>query len=96
MIDDLKAMEATEKENSSDKIPFSIDDPEFDMNKFSGRFNSFLKVSNPRHAFYSNNKIRSFQKLLDDQREKEKQQMAKLGTKTVMLTEKEIKQIRVA
>lgn len=60
-------------EDTAGKVAFSIDDPEFDMEKFSGRFNSFLKVSNPRHAFYSNKKIREFQKLLDDQREKEEQ-----------------------
>lgn len=52
----------------SNRIPFSIDDPEFDSEKFSGRFNSFLKVMNPIHAFYSNDRIRSFQKLVDDQR----------------------------
>ena len=46
--------------NKDAYMPFSISEPEFDMSKFSGRFQSFLKVSNPLHAFYGNKRIREF------------------------------------
>lgn len=77
-------------------MPFSIDDPEFDLSKFSGRLNSFLKIMNPLDAFYSNKQIKEFQKLIEDQKEKEKEQMAATGTRKVMVTREEIRKLRTA
>lgn len=53
------------------QVPFTIHNPEFDMDTFTGRFRSFMRVSNPVHAFYSNKRIREFQKMIEDQKEKE-------------------------
>ena len=48
-----------------DKIPFSIDEPEFDQNSFGGRFRTYLRVSNQFHAFYSKDMIRKMEKAID-------------------------------
>ena len=40
---------------------FSLNETQFDVDTYYGRFRTFLKVSNPMHAFYSNDKIREFQ-----------------------------------
>ena len=45
-------------------MPFTISQSEFDMSTFTGRFRSFLKVSNPRHAFYSDKRIEVFKTLI--------------------------------
>ena len=42
---------------SSEKVLFTIDDPQFDENTYWGRFEAFRAVANPLHAFYSNKKI---------------------------------------
>ena len=39
---------------TKNNVPFSINEAEFDMSKFTDRFRSFLKVSNLRHSFYGN------------------------------------------
>jgi len=43
--------------SSDKKIPFSINDQEFDLTTYYGRFESFRKVSNPLHAFYPRSTI---------------------------------------
>jgi hypothetical protein len=50
---------------------FSIEVPEFDENTYWGRFEAFRAVANPRHAFYSNSRIKLMQKLIEDQKLKE-------------------------
>lgn len=61
----------SEELDFKDVVPFSIDDPEHDMSTFSGRFDSFVGVSNIFRAFYGNSKICQFLKLIEDQKENE-------------------------
>ena len=58
--------------DSDEKELFTIEEPEFDMSNFKGRFNCYLKASNPRYAFFSNDKIREFQRNIVEQKEREK------------------------
>lgn len=58
---EINGLENIDASASSDLIPFSIDEPEYDMNTFTGRFLSNLRLSNPANAFQSNDKIRYFQ-----------------------------------
>ncbi len=50
----------------SDKVPFTLDEPEFDMNTYYGRFRSFQKTCDPRIAFFTNGRINELRRLLDD------------------------------
>lgn len=60
------------KGKKEELVPFSMDDPEFDLSTFKGRYQTNIKISNQRHAFYSNKKIQEFQKLIEDQKKKER------------------------
>ena len=60
------------REKSEELMPFSLDEPEFDLNTFTGRYKNNVKVSNQRHAYYSNKKIKEFQQLIEDQKKKER------------------------
>lgn len=51
------------------------------MNTFTGRFRSFMRVTNPLHAFYSNKKIREFQQMIEDQKEKEEEYFKITGSR---------------
>ena len=53
-------------ENTSGKEPFSISEPEHDMSTFTGRFKNYVKLSNLKNAFFSDEKITHFQKILDE------------------------------
>lgn len=46
---------------------FTVSVPEFNESSYWGRFNAFRAVANPLHAFYSNEKIRGFQALINAQ-----------------------------
>jgi hypothetical protein len=48
------------------QTPFTIEEPEFDENTYWGRFEAFRAVANPRHAFYTNSRIREMQKLIEE------------------------------
>ena len=67
-------------------MAFSISESEFDMSRFSGRFKSFLKVSNPFHAFYSNSRIKEFQDLLKKQEEDEENYEKLTGSRKMWIS----------
>ena len=54
-------------------VLFSLDDPEYDMSTYIGRFKSFRKICNPFIAFFSNSKIIEMQKELEAQQAREEQ-----------------------
>jgi hypothetical protein len=45
--------------------PFDSEQPEFDMDKYWGRFEEFRSVADPRKAFYTNARIRQMQAWLE-------------------------------
>ena len=47
--------------DKDEKLPFSLNDPEFDMNTYWGRFRAFQKTGNPFTAFFSNTRIKQMQ-----------------------------------
>ena len=51
--------------------PFSIDDPEYKMDTYVGRFKKFMKLCNPLLLLKSNTGILKMQRLLKEQRERE-------------------------
>ena len=75
---------------------YSINEPEFDMQKFSGRFNNFIKVSNPLHAFYSNRRIKEFQLLIKVQKRDEERYFKMTGTRKMIVPKEKVKLIRIA
>jgi len=79
-----------------DKIMFSIQEPEFDMSSYVGRFMSFRKICNPFIAFYSNRKIKDMQKLLEDQKEAEEEQFNFKGDYKLPMSEDEILKLKIA
>ena len=55
------------EEDDTDKEAFTLTEPEFDMATFSGRFKTYVQLSKPKNAFFSNAKIRYFQKIIKEQ-----------------------------
>ena len=59
---------ATAMQNQAeDKIPFTLEKPEFDENTYWGRFEAFRATANPMHAFYTNSRIWDMQKKIKEQ-----------------------------
>ena len=81
---------------STKNMGYSINEPEFDMQKFSGRFKSFLKVSNPLHAFYSNRRIKEFQLLIKVQKRDEERYFKMTGTRKMIVPKEKVRLIRIA
>jgi len=54
-------------------VLFSLDDPEYNMSTYIGRFKSFRKICNPFIAFFSNSRIIEMQKELEAQQAREEQ-----------------------
>lgn len=52
---------------------FSIDEPEFDMSTYKGRFMKNRQFCNPLIAFYSNSRISEMQQLIEKQRSREEE-----------------------
>ena len=82
--------------SNTDKIPFSLKDPQWDENTFWGRFESFRASVNPLHAFYTNNKINQFRSLVQEQEKAEAEQVKENGNSRIPKTPEEIKKLRVA
>jgi hypothetical protein len=53
--------------------PFSISKSEFDESTYMGRFESMRKTANPKHAFYSNDKILEMKEMIEKQRSTEEE-----------------------
>jgi len=45
--------------------PIAIDEPEFNMNKYTGRVRYFFKILNPMNSFYSYKSIMSMKAELE-------------------------------
>lgn len=73
-----------------------MEDLELDQSTFSGRFNTMLRMINPLQAFYSNKQIKEFQQLINDQKEIEQNLKATTGSPKTMLTQEEIRRLRIA
>ena len=83
-------------DKSSDLIPYSIDEPEYDMSTFTGRFLSSLRLSNPTNAFQSNEKIRYFQQLIQHQKDREAYYFQITGSKKMMMERAKVEELRLA
>ena len=79
-----------------EKIPFTIEEPEFDETTYVGRFQAYRKTSNVFNAFHSNKAITEMQKLVQAQKDREDEAEKKTGYREVKLTRKEIQEIRTA
>ena len=73
-----------------------MDEPEHDQSTYWGRFRTFAPVSNPFHAFYSNERIEGFKKLIEDQKLLEEQEKKSKGASKVLISAKRAKELRLA
>lgn len=80
----------------ANKIAFSIDESEFAMDTYFGRFKKFMKLCNPLLLLKSKSSILKMERMVKEQREKEHQNFLKTGKKHVMMTKDEIKRLRYA
>ena len=75
---------------STKNMGYSINEPEYDMQKFSGRFKSFLNVCNPLHAFYSDRRIKEFQLLIKVQKRDEEKYFKMTGTRKMIVSKEKV------
>ena len=74
---------------SSDQVSFSITEPRFDKNTYAGRVMSISESTSPKYAFKTVGQIEAMQKLLTDQKAKEKEQFDKTGSYKLMISQDE-------
>ena len=64
-------MSDQQQSKAEQKIPFTIETPEFDEDTYWGRFEAFRATANPFHAFYPSSRINEMNELLIRQRQDE-------------------------
>ena len=74
---------------SSDQVSFSITEPRFDKNTYMGRVMSISESTSPKYAFKTVGQIEAMQKLLTDQKAKEKEQFDRTGSYKLMMSQEE-------
>ena len=77
-------------------IEFTIEEPEYNQETYQGRFMSFVKVCNPLIAFNTNSRIIAMQKMIEDQRGKERENRERGGNGRLALTKEQISELRSA
>ena len=82
--------------SQEERIPFTIEKPEFNEDTYWGRFEAFRATANPFHAFYPNSRIILMQEQLKQQKAKEQEQFTRTGKREIEMTKSEIRELRVA
>lgn len=73
--------------NGEKLIPFTISEPQYNQSSYWGRVATFAAATNPKYAFLSKSYINEKIKLIQDQKNVEKQHFEKHGTNKVLLTQ---------
>ena len=66
------------------------------MDTFSGRFKSYLQVSNPMYAINDDRRIKEFQLLIKAQKREEDKYFKITGTRNMLVPKEKVKLIKIA